>query len=194
MSNQIKNRFMKKSEIAKRLYQNQFKNEIIGATGSKESIYNILCEYYFPYVDMKIKETDDVNTDEVTFDFYELGYIKFRFCFKSITNSVKCNILRLADVQHISTNVLENVVNTDKIKEQIIEKMFRRRILYTVCMKRMIQNIIENRIFPYADVTMTEQTDGLTKVSFKFGEFKPLSFDFKFEPRNGLNYRLSKIY
>ena len=184
---------MRKSEIAKRLYQNQFKNEIIGTTGSKESIYNVLREYYFPYIDMRINETEDADIDEVTFDFYELGTIKFKFCFKFTSDPVKRDMIRLTDVQHISTNVLENVNNTDKIKEQIIEKMFRTRILYTVCMKRMIHNIIENRIFPYADVTMTEQTDGLTKVYFKFGEFKPLSFDFKFEPRNGLNYHLSKI-
>lgn len=180
---------MRNSEIAKRLYQNQFKNEIIGTTGSKESIYNVLREYYFPYIDMRINKTEDADIDEVTFDFYELGTIKFKFCFKSI----KRDMIRLTDVQHISTNVLENVVNTDKIKEKIIEKMFRTRILYTVCMKKMIHNIIETKIFPYADVTMNEHSDGISKVEFKFGEFKPLSFDFKFEPRNGLNYRLSKI-
>ena len=184
---------MRNSEIAKRLYQNQFKNEIIGTTGSRELIYNTLREYYFPYIDMRINETEDADIDEVTFDFYELGTIKFKFCFKSINNTVKRNLIRLTDVQHISTDVLENVNNTDKIKEQIIEKMFRTRILYAVCMKKMIRNIIENQLFPYVDVTMTEHTDNLTKVSFKFGEFEPLSFDFKFEPRNGSNYRLAKI-
>ena len=185
---------MNHSKIAKRLYHDQFKNDIIGIMGTnKNSIYNEIRENYFPYVNLIVNSTTDEQTDEVVFDFYELGSVKFHFNFSASSNQNGLNKIWISNIKHIETNVVDKVNDTEKIKKEIIEKMFRTRILHTVCMKSMIQHVIKSKMFPYADLTMTNQSDELSSISFKLGEFRTLLFDFKFEPRNGLNYRLSRI-
>ena len=185
---------MENSKIAKRLYRDQFKNEIIGLVSiNKKSFYDNLRDNYFPFIDLIVNETETENEDEVIFDFYELGSVKFNFIFNITKNSNVVNKICLSDIKHISTNVSESVTNVDTIKHKIIENMFRKRILYTVCMKSMIREVMKTKIFPYADFTMTEHSDEMTKVDFKFGEFSLISFDFRFEPRNNTNYRLAKI-
>ena len=184
---------MEQSKIAKRLYHDQFKNDIIGIMGiNKKSIYNEMQENYFPYINLIVNSTADENMDEVVFDFYELGTVKFYFNF-SASSQNGLNKIWISNIKHIETKVVDEVNDTEKIKKAIIEKMFRSRILHTVCMKSMIQHVIKSKMFPYADLTMTNQSDELSSVSFKLGEFEPLLFDFKFEPRNGHNYLLSRI-
>lgn len=192
---------MEESTIAKRLYDDSFKNGILGLSGSKEMIYSTLRETYFPFIDLQVNKTGDQDTDEVTFDFYELGTVKFHFCFSRVNSSALTNIICLNDIRHIETKTPEKwskekitqLMTTSRIKKNITEQMFRTRILYTVCMKRMLESVIKENMFPYADISMDDISDTETCVSIFFGNFIPVKFIFQFEPRDNRCYLLNKI-
>lgn len=182
---------MEESIIAKRLYDDRFKNEVIGLVGSKKTIYNTLRETYFPFIDMKVNKTDDEFTDEVVLDFYELGSVRFNFRFTKSASSDDAH--RLSEIKHISTETLDGMPKSKKIKDTIVQNMFRTRILYSVCMKGMLKSVIRDKLFPYADVRFTEIDDTNSYLILQFGDFRPIKFDLQFEPRNNQCYLLKKI-
>ena len=184
---------MEKSMIARRLYDDKFKNEIIGIVGSKKMIYEALKEIYFPFIDILVESTDDADTDEVTFDFYELGSVKFNFNFKHIKSPELTNNIRLENIKHVETKVVEKCQDSNRINKEIIDNMMRRSVLYTVCMKGMIKSVLQEKIFPYANIHFNEISDSESHCIIQFGNFRPIKFTFNFEPRNNKNYLLKQI-